>query len=65
MSSRHEGVKGKPILVIAIETDADFHDVYQAIHKHMGEQGRRVVGFHDFWGCPMFTITTRRPGTEN
>ncbi len=52
-----EGTKGKPILIIAVEDESrDYYDVYQAVLKTIGEDGRLVTGSHDHFGVPMLTV---------
>lgn len=58
--SHSEGVRGKPILVIAIEDDGrDYHDIFNAVHKALdegkGDKGRQIIGAHDYYGVYMLT----------
>lgn len=60
--SDNEGIRGKPILVIAVEDEnRDYHDVFDAVHKALGENGRRITGAHRYFGIYMLTA---RKGDE-
>ncbi len=60
--SDNEGIRGKPILVIAVEDEnRDYYDVYQAVLKTLDENGRHVIGSYRYFGIQMLTV---RKGDE-
>ena len=53
-----EGIQGTPVLVVAVEDERrDYHDVFDAVRKTLGQAGRRITGQHEFHG--VYQLTAR------